>query len=204
MHLPTSSALRARIVDLAGDALDIAGTVATEARSRAGDVADDAPARIKAARTVTAKVASRRAAQVSSSSKEAAKRARRSQVGEALGAGVGAVLPLLPELVRHRRGRAIAVRSARRAAPVVLRAHPVITLGSIAVSAGIAAYAARTWVQRRHADGAELVGRGEQSMSLDDDVARMRDEGGDPGGYDGTPRSLIDSSIRGTGPVRER
>ena len=204
MHRPDTETLRARVIELAGDALDMATTVASEARSRAGDVADDAPARMKAARAVTAKVASRRAEQLSSGSKDAAKRARQSQVGEAIGAGVGAMLPLLPELMKHRSSRTVAVRTARRVAPVAMRAHPAVALGSIAVSAGVAAYAARTWMQRRHADEKGRAAERTRSMSLDDDQGRMDDEGGDPGGYDGSPRTLIDSAVRTNGATRRR
>lgn len=158
-----AKALRARVLDIVEDAM-----------GQVEDLLHDAPGKDEAV--------------------AAAGRVRHSRAVELVGTAVAAGVPIASQLVRRHASRRNATRVAR-VMPFVVRTHPVL-FGAAVVCGAIVGV---ELLRRRRASGDEgnwrLLRRAERhqeeaatGFDLDEEVARMEDEGGDPGAYGPVPR----------------
>jgi hypothetical protein len=119
------------------------------------------------------------------SATEAAARVRRSRAVEAASTAVAAGVPIAVKALRTRATRKHAMKAARFTAPKVMRMHPVLLGAGVVGGALLGLDAARRLRNRRLADsklqGQELASGAR--FDLDEEVARMEDEGGEPGAY---------------------
>lgn len=152
--MSTASDLRGRVLDLFEQVLDRMGDVVEEAPERRANAMD-------AARSVGRQV---RSSEIASA---------------AVVAGAPAVARAISERVASRRSAAAAVKTVPA---IVLSRSAVLGLGVGAVALG--GYATYRIVRRRRASGAsEGSGQVEHVRDeLDDAIARMQDEGGEPAG----------------------
>jgi hypothetical protein len=117
------------------------------------------------------------------SASEAADRVRHSRAVEAASTAVVAGVPIAFRALRTRATRKHAVKAARFAAPKVVRAHPVLLGAGLVGGALFGIRTARRLRARRMTD-TELQGQELASgarFDLDEEVARMEGEGGEPG-----------------------
>jgi len=184
MELPDTTTLRAKVLDLADSARDVAEMMrdrAEVARDHAGTAAE-----VLRDHAGTARERATELRDDAPSAHEVADRARHSRAGETVAAGIGALLPLVPGAMRQI-SKLSASRKQRsrmaRIAPKLVAKHPaftgVIVIGS---AASVAMFLRRrsklAAIARAEADAAQLG-----AFDLDQEVSRMDDEGGDPGGH---------------------
>jgi hypothetical protein len=160
------SDLRDRILEIVGDAVDQVGAALEEAPKPTMDDARDA-----------------------------AERVRTSHVVEAAGAAIAAALPLAARVARRQVNRRNA-RHAATALPFIMRRHPVVMGASLVGGALLGlellhrrrapSDSARTRRLARRADAQAGIATG---FDLDEEVARMEGEGGEPSAAPGAPGS---------------
>lgn len=179
------TALRAKVMDVVEEAID-----------RAEAALHDAP----------------RPSEVAGLAKQRAERVRRSQTVEAATAALGASMPFIVEAVKRR----VTTRNARRAAkftPWALRAHPVLFGAAVAGGALIGvAYLRHQRQEQRELTSSSGGDAGLRSaherfearadgFDLEDEVARMEAEGGEPAGASEAP-VVVEGTTTSNGAAR--
>lgn len=127
-----------------------------------------------------------------------AEKVRSSRAMETAVGLVAAGAPAAAHFARSQLNRRNA-RRASKAFPSVVRTHPLVIGAAVAASAIVGVELLR----RRRSSGGGLLGRGNAKpatgLDLDEEVARMEGEGGDPGAHDGEPPRLDGYARAGNG-----
>lgn len=176
MQMPPTTVLRARVMAAVEEALD-----------RAEEAWKDAPG-------ATETVVRVRDSRAAGATVAGAERVRSSKAGEAALAAVSAGIPLVASVLRNR-AKTKAAQRAAQLAPLAMRAHPVLLGASLVggVVLGVAAVRRMQAQSTADASGEHYELSEPAAAELDDDVSRMKGEGGDLGAHDGStpPRRFV-------------
>ena len=179
---------RAVVLDVVDTARDRAANAAQTASTRA--------ARMSAQASKASTKASKRVNKARKNAPSAATIANDLRRSQAIEVGIAAASALVPVVANawSEATKRKHVKAALVLAPKAAKAHPAMRVAGLALTVGGLGFAARRWQLAKAKERAQLE---RDQMNLDDDIARMDDEGPLPGSFEHAASSFLDNSSNG-------